>query len=497
MPYELNAEGERRLTGFVDIIGDVLGNKKRKVSFATYAMGLLGEGERKSVEPIAARAVGHPELVNAAHQRLLNFIANATWSDREVRQAAVNYAIPKITARAPVDSWILDDTGFLKQGTHSVGVQRQYTGSAGKITNCQLAVSLSLATRYDHLPVDFELYLPRVWTDDRERRAEARIPKKVRFASKIELGIRMIQKAVKANLPRGTVLADSFYGDAARFRAEVRALGLHYAVGVSSNITVWRAGKFSGRRYGDRIAVSALAETIPPSMFHRVNWADGTKTKLSARFALRRVVPCRADGTPPSEREAVWLVIEWEDGKTKPTKYYFVSLPRETQRKAIIRTIMQRWRTERVYEDLKGELGFDHYEGRSFPGWQHHVSVALCCFAFVAGERALAFPPSGGATSNVPELDAPRATLPRLVHHHPPRGGASHRTAMAAEVPTMSPSRSSTANSARTTSIELSQGESPHAQRDSSPGHPPESAKRIAISDFHSNSRSFIASSAG
>jgi SRSO17 transposase len=439
MPYEVNAEAEDRLTGFLDIIGEVLGNKKRKASFAMYAMGLLGEGDRKSVEPIAARAVGHPEGVNAAHQRLLHFIADSTWSDRDVRVASTRYALSRVTQRGAVEAWIIDDTGMLKQGTHSVGVQRQYTGSAGKITNCQLAVSLSLATRCDHLPVDFELYLPRTWADDRERRAEGKIPRKVRFRTKLELALQMIRSAVKSNLPRGVVLADSFYGDSAHFRAEVRALALHYAVGVSSKIAVWRAGELTGERYGDRISVAALAETIPETAFHRINWTDGTKSELSGHFAVRRVVPCHADGTPPSEREAIWLVIELGDGKGEPTKYYFASVPRETKRKTVIRIIKQRWRTERVYQDLKGELGFDHYEGRSFPGWHHHVSVAICCFAFVAAERAIAFSPGARATAGAPQLDTSRAPLPRLVHHHPPRGRASHRDAMAPTLPSLSP----------------------------------------------------------
>jgi len=437
MPYEMNAEAEDRLTGFLDVIGGVLANRKRKASFATYAMGLLGEGDRKSVEPIAARAVGDPEGVNAAHQRLLHFIADSTWSDRSVRVAAARYALSKVTQRGAVEAWIIDDTGMLKQGKHSVGVQRQYTGSAGKITNCQLAVSLSLATRCDHLPVDFELYLPRTWADDRKRRAEAKIPRQIRFRTKIELALQMVRAAVNSDLPRGVVLADSFYGDAAHFRAEVRALDLHYAVGVSSNIAVWRASKFGGRT-GDRIGVAGLAATIPPSSFHKVTWVEGTKAPLSGRFAVRRVVPCHADGTPPSEREAIWLVIEMEDGKGEPTKYYFASLPRETKRKALIRIIKQRWRTERVYQDLKGELGFDHYEGRSFPGWHHHVSVAICCFAFVAAERAIAFSPGGGPTARAPEFDTSRAPLPRLVHHHPPRGGASLRGAVAIPLPGLS-----------------------------------------------------------
>jgi SRSO17 transposase len=396
MQYQLTSEAERRLDDFLERIGRILANKKRRASFACYAIGLLGDGERKSVEPIAARACPDPRSIDAAHQRLLHFLTDSAWSDLEVRREATRYALPMLTERDPIEAWILDDTGFLKQGSHSVGVQRQYTGSAGKIANCQIAVSLTVATRRDHLPIDFELYLPKAWLGDQERRNEARIPEDVVFKTKIELGLDLIRRAIDAKLPRGVVLADSFYGDAADFRATLRQLGLHYAVGVSYNLKVWRVDRF-GKRRGAPVALEDIAKKIPRRAVRQVMWKEGTKTELSARFAVRRVVPCHADGTPAADREDIWLVIEWKDGEEKP-HYYFSSLPRSTTKKRLIRTIKQRWRTERVYEDLKGELGLDHYEGRRFPGWQHHVSIVLCCYAFVAAERARSFSPSAGGT---------------------------------------------------------------------------------------------------
>lgn len=437
MQYQLTAKAEERLGHFIDRIGVVLRNDKRRGSFATYAMGLLGDAERKSVEPIAARACPDPKRINAEHQRLLHFLVDSNWSDRDVRRAAVTYALPMIERRSPVESWILDDTGMMKQGSHSVGVQRQYTGTVGKIANCQIAVSLTLATRHYQLPVDFELYLPRSWTDDRARRREARIPKGVRFKTKVELGLGMIRRAVEADLPRGIVLADSFYGDSAHFRAELRKLDLHFAVGVSSNLRVWRADKFDVRR-GDAIGLKDLAKKTPASAFQRITWREGTKTELSGRFAIRRVISCRADGTPPSEREAMWLVIEWEDGQSEPSKYYFSSLPQGTKKKHLVRILKERWRTERAYQDLKGELGFDHYEGRRFPGWHHHVSVVVSCFAFIAAERAIAFSPSGGPTEADQERVAARAPLPRLAHLHPPRGSPRVRGAVAPSMPVLS-----------------------------------------------------------
>src|SRR5215468_8490520 len=160
MAYEMNADGERRLERYLDQIGERLGDERHRASFAMYGMGLLSESERKSMEPIAARASGTSKHASASHQRLHHFIANTSWSDHEVRLDAARYAIAAMEERDPVTAWVIDDTGFLKQGKHSVGVQRQYTGSAGKTANCQIGVSLSVATRSGHLPIDFELYLP-------------------------------------------------------------------------------------------------------------------------------------------------------------------------------------------------------------------------------------------------------------------------------------------------------------------------------------------------
>jgi SRSO17 transposase len=170
--FVLDADGEHRLLEYFDAMGEVLGEPARKASYAVYAMGLFGDGDRKSMEPIAARADPNTLRVNAEHQRIQHFITNSDWSDREVRRMAMRYGIEALVDREPVTHWIVDDTGFLKQGSHSVGVKRQYTGSAGKVTNCQVGVSLSVATWTQHLPIDFELYLPRDWTDDDTRRAE-------------------------------------------------------------------------------------------------------------------------------------------------------------------------------------------------------------------------------------------------------------------------------------------------------------------------------------
>jgi SRSO17 transposase len=427
MEYTLDRKGERRLAGYLDRIGGVLRTAPQRTSFATYALGLMGDGERKSAEPMAARACPDPELVDAAHQRLTYFTRDAEWSDRDVRREAARYALEAMTARGPVTDWIIDDTGFPKQGTHSVGVQRQYSGTLGKIGNCQVAASLSIATRTEHAPVDFSLYLPVSWTENPARRAEAHIPDEVRFKTKPELGIEMIDRAVADGIPAGLVLADSAYGDNAEFRRRVRCEGLDYAVGLHRTTTVWRLDSL-GRRIGTPVAVGDLAIAIGRRGFRRVTWREGTKGKMSSRFAVERVVLAQDDLVDPSKREVVWLVMEWPDGEEGPTDFTAATLPATMTRRQLVRRIKQRWRTERVYEDAKGELGLDHYEGRSFRGWNHHVSIVLVCFAFIVAERSRSFPPSTGktATRKAPNhrdrADASAAGTPLcgFIHHRTP-----------------------------------------------------------------------------
>ena len=398
MPVLMNDAAIGRLKSYLDEIGNVLAIPSRRESFAMYAAGILGDAERKSTEPIAARACADPKKADALHQRLLHFVSNSTWSDHDVRRIAAKYAIKSMTARDPVETWIVDDTGFLKQGTHSVGVQHQYTGSAGKVTNCQIGVSLTVATREDHVPIDFELYLPESWLSD-ERRAEARIPDNVVFKTKLQLALDMIRRARRNRIPRGIVLADSAFGNSSDFRAQLRKLGLHYAVGVSPQTAVFLLDPVSGQP-GARMEVRDLAFKIEQSGgFRRCTWRQGTKQDLSARFTRMRVVPAHDDGVEPAKREPLWLLIEWRDGETEPANFFLSSLSTRWTKKKLIEVVMQRWRTERAYEDLKGELGIDHFEGRRFAGWHHHVSVVLCCYAFVIAERVRHFPPSAVGTS--------------------------------------------------------------------------------------------------
>jgi len=392
--FLLDARGQQRLIEYFDRIGNVLGGEERRASYAIYAMGLLGDGDRKSMEPISARADPDTERVNAQHQRLQHFITDSPWSDREVRREAARYGVSALTKREPITHWIVDDTGFLKQGSHSVGVKRQYTGSAGKVTDCQVGVSLSVATQTAHLPIDFELYLPRDWTGDAARRKEARIPDDVTFKTKLELALDMVDRALADDIPLGMFLVDTAYGNSSRFRRELRKRGIPYGVAVNSTTKVWQLDKLDRRRGGRTLTVAEYAHKIVErGGFRKTTWREGTNGKMSARFAARRVLPIADQGIPRAEREVVWLLMEWENGEKAPNKFHFVTASEHVTKKWLVRQVKQRWRTERAYEDMKGQLGLDHFEGRRYPGWHHHVSAVLSCYAFTVAEHARHFPP--------------------------------------------------------------------------------------------------------
>jgi SRSO17 transposase len=382
------------LDAYFDGIGRLLGRVERRANFALYAMGLLSHLERKSVEPIAALTAGDdPVAAKKLHDNLLNFTSRSPWSDDDVRAYATDYALPKMLDHAPLDVWIVDDTGFLKQGQHSVGVQRQYTGTAGKVTNCQVAVSLTVATRQQHLPVDMALYLPNDWVKDKERREEAKILDDLIFRTKPEIALDVIAQAVLNEVPLATLCADSGYGYDKKFRGGVTQLGFAYALGVHKTLLVRR--RFGGDRVGQEQSLEALAASLPERRYTTIAWAEGTKTTLSSRFAYVRVQLVDPDS---AEEANQGLLIEWPEGDKEPAHYTLVTLPKRTALPEVVRKTKARWRVEAGYQEMKGELGPDHYEGRSWVGWNHHVSLVLACYALTIACKLRAFPPSAGGT---------------------------------------------------------------------------------------------------
>jgi SRSO17 transposase len=405
----MTVSSEDRLGEYFDHIGRALGRKGRREAFAVYARGILSDAERKTIEPIVTRACTEPARFRAEHQRLLHFALDAPWSDRDVRLVAARYALDAMTARCPVESWTIDDTTFMKQGSHSVGVERQYTNSVGKIRNCQIGVSLTVTTRAQQVPIDFALYLPESWARDPTRRQEARIPDDVQFATKVELALQLLARAVDAGIPRGLVLADRAYGDVCEFRRGIRKLGLHYALDMDHDTAVVELDALN-RPIGHVTSISALVHRLEPQRGIQpgARYHD-PRSELSTRFAVRRVAPV-ADLIDGCDREPVWLAVARTGDE--PACCLVYSVPERMEAEELARIAMQRACPQRTHRVLKHELGLDHYEGRRFPGWHHHVSVVLCCYAFMVAERARhsRLTESGSRVNNAPS-PASRASL--------------------------------------------------------------------------------------
>lgn len=378
---------DKRLESYLSDIGNILKYPKRKSAFATYIVGLFSMVERKTAEGLAALSVPDETRIDAEHQRLLHVIGQSKWNDRAVRRYAAKYALEAMPEAEQTESWIVDDTGIIKKGTHSVGVQRQYTGTSGKVDNCQIGVSLVATTKQWQIPLDFELYLPEVWMEDSERRRRAKIPENLSFRTKEDLSLGMIDRALEDGLPRPKIiLADAAYGRSAAFRTAIRQHKIHYGVAVRKDLKVRRLDE-AGIRRGPATTVQSIAKK---AKYRRITWTGGSKGALSSSFAFVRVIP-EAELNEHAEAEAVWLVIERPDNEEE--KFQLCSLAKNTSYREIVRLLHLRWKTERVYQDLKQEFGLDEYQGRSFVGWHHHVTAAMVCMAFATAEQARLFPP--------------------------------------------------------------------------------------------------------
>ena len=404
----------RRFAKFAAGLGETIGNRVRCRHLKEYCTGLLLPGERKSVEPIAAKLA--PDQAGAAHQRLLHFVNESEWSDEEVLSKVREMVLPAIERDGPIEAWIIDDTSFPKKGKHSVGVARQYCGQLGKQENCQVAVWLSLANHHASLPVACRLYLPQDWAQDAARREKAKVPPEIRFKTKPEIALDHLRAAVAAGLPPGVVLADADYGKDGHFRTQLTALQLRYVAGVQSTILVWPPGK-SPRRRGralnnagrrdepDLITVKELALSLPKKAWREIRWREGSADWLSSRFARVRV---RAGHTylPAEQIYEEWLLIEWPEGEDEPTKYWLSTLPAEISFETLVDTAKLRWRIERDYLELKQEIGLGHYEGRGWIGFHHHATLSIAAYAFLISERETIPPsrPASAAYFKVPPL---------------------------------------------------------------------------------------------
>jgi SRSO17 transposase len=415
---------ELRFAAYVEGLASVIGHADRIGPLRDYCIGLILPGERKSVEPMAARTA--PARTSAQHQSLLNFVGIASWSDEEVQGKVREMVLPTIERHGSIEAWIIDDTSFPKKGKHSVGVGRQYCGQLGKAENCQVAVSLSIANHHASLPVAYQLYLPQDWAEDDARRRKAGVPETMVFKTKPQIALAQLRWACETGLARGVVLMDPAYGNDARLRTDVSALGLTYAVGIQSNILVFppgtgprrrgRALNNTGRRdEPDLISAKTLALGLPKHAWRTIRWREGSADRLSSRFARVRVRAAHGYVLPEALAEE-WLLIEWPDGEAEPTRYWLSTLPARTSFRRLVDVTKLRWRIERDYLELKQEVGLGHYEGRGWRGFHHHATLCIAAYGFLISERET-IPPSG---------PRPTAMLqaPELPAGHRPRGSA-------------------------------------------------------------------------
>jgi SRSO17 transposase len=374
-----------------------MGRKERRHHAEEYIRGLLMDGERKSIEPMADR------LPDGDVQALQQFVNQSPWSTREVRASLARKVEREFVPEA---YWFVDEVSFPKQGKHSVGVARQYCGALGKTANCQVAVTLDLGTEESSTPLDWALYLPEQWIHDPIRRKQAGVPEEITFKTKIELALDLIDEVRQWGLQDRLMLSDSGYGDAYEFRDGLRSRELDYVLQVSAQLTGWmedphpaerpmkRGGKVPRKRlYAEELPATRslyqIAFDLPAQSWRKITWREGTKGPLCSRFARVRV--WLANGliqgkatTVPSEE----LLIEWPEGAQGPKKYWVSSLPpHRTSFRELVRKAKGRFRIDQDYEEMKGEVGLDHFEGRSWQGWHHHVTLVTLAYAFLVMER--------------------------------------------------------------------------------------------------------------
>jgi SRSO17 transposase len=389
------AEARGRLVVFVDRVAARLPHVRQRENALLYVRGLIELGGRKSLQPTLFRLEETP----ARYESMQQFLADSPWEPDLVVRACAERVAPELGLVA----WVVDDTGIVKDGKHSPGVKRQYSGTLGKIGNCQVAVSVHAVGARGTLPLGWALYLPAEWCSDRERRRAAKIPEQLVFQTKPQLASALVERASGWELPVAPILADCAYGDDSALRTRLHALEREYVLAVSAQLGVYgpettfavpeRNGSVGRPRTLARPdrkpeSVRALAARLPARAWQTLPCrTTPAGEEVASRFAFVRVVathPVRTDCLPPREE---WLIIEWPTGADAPSDYWLSNLPETESRERLARLARLRWTIELDYRQLKGELGLDHYEGRSYAGFHHHCALVSCAHAFLTLER--------------------------------------------------------------------------------------------------------------
>jgi SRSO17 transposase len=386
-------EVQERLVAYMAGIASGLGRVEQRRAAGLYARGLIEAGTRKSLEPVVARLGGG----SAEYEALQHFLADSPWDAAVVERAVAE----RVCAAICPEAWVLDDTGVVKDGKHSPGVKRQYSGTLGKTGNCQVTVSLHAVGSGGTVPLGFRLYLPQEWCEDMPRRQKAKIPDEVAFQTKPTIGAELAVRAAGWGIQRAPVLGDQAYGDDSKLRARLDEEDLQYVLSVSPAMTVFPAdtrfapsarkpgrGRPPTRLTGDRehVQIKDLATSLPASAWETVTYRDRNETPIRSRFAFARVIAARPLGDGHAAREE-WLIIEWPERYEQPSDYWLANLPADTGHERLTRLARLRWMIELDYRQLKGELGLDHYEGRSYPGFHHHCALVTAAHGFLTLER--------------------------------------------------------------------------------------------------------------
>lgn len=418
----------KRFEAYLERMSVAVGHADRREPLRAYLSGLLLPGERKSVEPMAAKL--DPLHVQARHQSLHHFVAQAPWPEQEMLRVVRDYALVAFERHAPVAAWVVDDTGIPKKGSLSVGVAHQYCGVLGKSANCQVAVTVSLVNAALSVPSGFRLYLPEEWAQDASRRRAAGVPPEVEFQTKGTIALAEIDELLAEEIPLAPVVADAGYGASTAFRDALTERGLAYVVGILPETGLWAPGeeplpplpsKGLGRpskllrRTTEHRPISAreLAQRLPRTAWKTIRWRDGTKGMMLSRFAAIRVRVAHRDYERTESREPEWCLVQWPAGEKEPSKYWLSTVAEEVALDDLVRLAKIRWRIERDFQELKDEFGLDHYEGRGWRGFHHHAALCIAAYAFVAAERARLSPPAPVAflrSAHLPKDFRPRGS---------------------------------------------------------------------------------------
>lgn len=384
------------------VLAGAMNRPVQMVNGGTYLRGLIEQGDRKSLEPMVQRLGG-----DADYQSLQQFLADSPWDPAAVVRAVAERVVPQIG----VEAWVMDDTGFPKDGTRSPGVKRQYSGTFGRPGNCQIGVSVHAVGATGTVPLGWALYLPQEWCEDRGRRRKAKIPDEVEFKTKPELGVELIERAAGWQIAKAPVLGDQAYGENTKLRDRLDAAGCEYVLAIGPTVTVFgpetvfavpsnegHTGRRRTRPRPDRQpeSIRELFSRTGPGSVQSVTFRDGPDgDPITSRFVFARVRVghhwdtyqrkwAKGGQIPPREE---WLIAQWPAGCEQPTDYWIANLAADTEPEQLARLARMRWKIELDYKQLKGELGLDHYEGRSWLGWYHHTALVTAAHGFLTLER--------------------------------------------------------------------------------------------------------------